>query len=678
MDEQLRAKLQQTGQEHVLTFWERLDTPARQALARQIDQIDLRLIQKLTKTGHAGQAWAELALRAEPPAAFRLADRPRIAAKARRLGQEALAAGQVGLVIVAGGQGTRLGFPHPKGMFPIGPVSQATLFRILLEKTLARSRSAGKAIPVYLMTSPATHDETVEYLARSDNFGVAGGDVIVFCQGTMPAVDARTHKLLLADHGSLSLSPDGHGGLLSAFAGSGALADARRRGLRYLFYVQVDNPLVSIGDPEFLGCHIDSQSEVSTQVVAKRTSREKVGSVVTIDGKLQILEYSDLNPLADEIVDRRTADGSPVFWAGNIAVHIFNLDFFERVADSADGLPFHFARKAVPHVDPASGRQIEPEEPNALKFERFIFDLLPAAARAIVYEVDGETAFAPVKNGPGEATDSPQTVQRQMIALARSWLAEAGAGRCRRAGRNQSLVRPGCGGAGGADSRWIACDRAPLLLLGFFARRFDGLAPPAIRKGTPIMLHAVIMAGGAGTRFWPASRADWPKQLLALVGARTMIQATVDRMTGLVPAERTWIVTNRRLTAAIAEQLPELPAEQILSEPCKRNTAPCIGLAALEVVRHDPDAIMAVMPADHVIRPNGGSGHGDRFRRAPGGRRSAADHHLWHPAHLSGPVVRVCRARNVAAGRPAPAAGGLSGGPFQGKAQGRPRPAISR
>jgi mannose-1-phosphate guanylyltransferase len=119
------------------------------------------------------------------------------------------------------------------------------------------------------------------------------------------------------------------------------------------------------------------------------------------------------------------------------------------------------------------------------------------------------------------------------------------------------------------------------------------------------MLHAVIMAGGAGTRFWPASRADWPKQLLALVGPRTMIQSTADRMAGLIPAERTWVVTNRRLTKAIAEQLSDLAPEQILSEPCKRDTAPCIGLAALEIARDDPQAVMAVMPADHVIRPEG-------------------------------------------------------------------------
>src|SRR5271154_4776565 len=114
------------------------------------------------------------------------------------------------------------------------------------------------------------------------------------------------------------------------------------------------------------------------------------------------------------------------------------------------------------------------------------------------------------------------------------------------------------------------------------------------------MLHAVIMAGGAGPRVSPARRPDWPKQLLALVGPRTMIQSTVDRLAGLVPGERTWVVTNRGLAAAIAEQLPQAGHEQILSEPCKRATAPCIGLSALEIVRHDPAAVMAVMPADHV------------------------------------------------------------------------------
>src|SRR6185436_1366604 len=117
------------------------------------------------------------------------------------------------------------------------------------------------------------------------------------------------------------------------------------------------------------------------------------------------------------------------------------------------------------------------------------------------------------------------------------------------------------------------------------------------------MLHAVIMAGGTGTRFWPASRNDAPKQLLQLVGEATMLRQTVDRLGNLAPNERRLVVTNKRLVGMVREQLPELPAAAVVGEPCKRDTAPCVGLAALLVMRHDPEATMVVMPADHVISP---------------------------------------------------------------------------
>ena len=263
------------------------------------------------------------------------------------------------------------------------------------------------------MTSPATHLETIAYLSENQNFGLPAQDVMVFCQGTMPAVDAQSGKLLLAQRDALSLSPDGHGGLLAAFKRSGAMDDARRRGIQHLFYAQVDNPLVSLCDPLFLGSHIRARSELSSQVVAKRTLRDKVGNVVTIDGRLRIIEYSDLNPLPDNILDRRAMDGSPIFWAGSAAIHIFDLAFLERMANSTNALPFHFASKIVDYFDPATGRQIKPNKPNAIKFERFIFDLLPSAERAIVFEIDWDRAFAPVKNGPGEAFDTRHTVQHR-------------------------------------------------------------------------------------------------------------------------------------------------------------------------------------------------------------------------------------------------------------------------
>jgi UDP-N-acetylglucosamine/UDP-N-acetylgalactosamine diphosphorylase len=415
------------GQEHVLAFWDELDTDQRRHLAAQLRDLRLKELAALFRKADSLLDWAELARRAHAPSAFRLDQRQASISPEQALdrGQQALAAGQVGVILVAGGQGTRLGFDQPKGMFPIGPVSGASLFQILIEKILARARTAGMRIPLYLMTSPATHDDTVDYLAKNENFGLSREDLRIFCQGTMPAVDLGTGRLLMTSKHELALSPDGHGGMLRALATSGCLADIRLRGLRQLFYCQVDNPLVEMCDPEFLGYHLLSSSELSTQVVAKRTSRDKMGNVVSIDGKLQILEYSDLNPLDDEIVERRGADGTSVFWAGNTAIHVFDVALVERIAQSDLGLPFHIARKSVPHVD-ASGERIEPAEPNAVKFERFIFDLLPEARQAIVVEVDEARSFAPLKNASSDERDTPETVRRQMSDLHAGWLRAAG------------------------------------------------------------------------------------------------------------------------------------------------------------------------------------------------------------------------------------------------------------
>jgi UDP-N-acetylglucosamine/UDP-N-acetylgalactosamine diphosphorylase len=422
--DELAGHLSAFDQQHALAFWDDLNEAARERLLAQVAEVDFKQLRELFHGQVVEENWAELARRAHTPPARRLQDQL-TAEQADEAGQRALAAGHAGVVIVAGGQGSRLGFEHPKGMYSIGPVSGASLFQILLEKIAARARVAGMRIPLYLMTSPATHEETVAYLAANERFGLPSEDVKIFCQGTMPAVDAATGRLLLGDKGELALSPDGHGGTLRGLLTSGGLADMRARGLRHLFYCQIDNPLVPMCDPRFLGYHLLAGSEMSTQVVAKKHSREKVGNVVSLDGKLRILEYSDLNPLDDEIVERRAADGSQVFWAGNTACHVFEVAFLERMAASGTALPFHVARKAVSHVDP-QGERVEPREPNAIKYERFIFDLLPEARQSIVVEIDPALTFAPVKNAPGEAYDSPETVRAQMIALHAGWLRAAG------------------------------------------------------------------------------------------------------------------------------------------------------------------------------------------------------------------------------------------------------------
>jgi UDP-N-acetylglucosamine/UDP-N-acetylgalactosamine diphosphorylase len=425
--EELTRRLTKVGQSHLLRFWDELDAAARDRLASQIASVDFEQIAKLCQQGAGTCDWAALARGASPPPAMRLADRAGdggrySAADARKCAIEALRAGKIGVLLVAGGQGSRLGFEHPKGMFRIGPISNAPLLQIHFEKALAAARRYGAAVPIYMMTSPVTHDEQTEFLREHRRFGMPEDDVVLFCQGTMPAVDAASGKLLLASKDSLFLSPDGHGGTVAALEASGAIEHMRRRGIEHLFYLQVDNPLTPICDPAFIGYHLLANSELTSVAIAKQAPRDRLGVFATIDGQMQVIEYSDL---PDDVAEERDASGSLKFWAGSIAVHAFSVAFLERALALKDALPFHIAKKKVPHVDDA-GRQVEPKEPNALKFERFIFDLLPHAKNALVVEFAEAEVFAPLKNAPGAERDTPEYVQQFMIAQHRKWLEAAG------------------------------------------------------------------------------------------------------------------------------------------------------------------------------------------------------------------------------------------------------------
>lgn len=423
MKDQLLATLQPLGQDHLLSFWEQLTEQEQSSLADEIQQIDLELVTSLFRGSEETPDWDSMARRAEPPAAVRLAahDEQELAAM-RRQGEQALQDGRVGMILVAGGQGTRLGFDHPKGMFPIGPISQRTLFQVLIDRLRAVGQRYGKRIPLYVMTSPATDAETAEYFAANQRCGLADEDLKIFCQGVMPAVDAQTGRILQQTRSSLALSPDGHGGMLAAFAGSGCFDDARRRGIDILFYGQIDNPLLQVCDPLLIGCHLATESEMTTQVVPKAHATERVGNVVMIDGRTRIIEYSDL---PDDVAEMRDESGALKLWAGNLAVHVFDVAFLSRMMAESDHLPFHRARKKTGHIDEA-GQQIDPAEPNSIKFEKFIFDLLPAARRATVVESAKEDSFAPVKNAAGASTDTALTAQKAMVERDRGLLGAAG------------------------------------------------------------------------------------------------------------------------------------------------------------------------------------------------------------------------------------------------------------
>jgi UDP-N-acetylglucosamine/UDP-N-acetylgalactosamine diphosphorylase len=412
----LRRRLQEHRQDHVLAWWDRLDDGERRGLLDQLRGLDLDLLRQL------------YARREER---FRLPDPTRIqpvpvtrlggdTGAARRRGEEALRRGEVAALVVAGGQGSRLGFEHPKGMFPVGPVSNKSLFQIHAERVLALGRRYGRPIPLLVMTSDATQAETEPFFREHGRFGLPAEDLTFFKQGTMPALDLATGRLLMEAPGRLFLSPNGHGGTLAALKDQGLLDRLRRRGVRQLFYFQVDNPLVKVADPVFLGQHLEADAEVSSRIVPKEGPEDKLGNMVLIDGRCSMIEYIDL---PRELGEARDEQGRLRIWAGSPAIHIFSLDFLDRVAARYDRLPFHFARKKVPHID-ERGNLVQPAKENALKFEKFIFDVLPLAERWTVVETTRREEFEPLKNATGP--DSPESVRRAISRLAGDWLEAAG------------------------------------------------------------------------------------------------------------------------------------------------------------------------------------------------------------------------------------------------------------
>jgi UDP-N-acetylglucosamine/UDP-N-acetylgalactosamine diphosphorylase len=412
----LLRRLQEHDQTHVLFGWESLSSSQRESLIAQIAAINLKEIGGL----YAGRDDVQAV-----PSEDRIAPLPMIPHDAvtntdRQTGDEMLAHGEVAVLLVAGGQGTRLGFDKPKGMFPIGPVSNKSLFQIHAEKVFALSRRYGKPVPFLMMTSAATHDDTIAYFEEHHYFDLPKTEVHFFRQGTMPAVQLATGKLLLEKPGTLFTSPNGHGGTLTALNDSGLLELMRRRGIQTIFYFQVDNPLVKIAEPAFLGRHKASRSEVSSKAIEKAYPKEKMGVFAQIDRRCGIIEYSDM---PESLLNATDGNEKLLHRAGNPAIHIFDVDFLVRITQGSTRLPFHLARKKVPCLDEA-GEQITPKTENALKFEMFIFDALPLADRWLVLEALRTEEFSPVKNAEG--VDSPATAKRDLTNLAAQWLEQAG------------------------------------------------------------------------------------------------------------------------------------------------------------------------------------------------------------------------------------------------------------
>jgi UDP-N-acetylglucosamine/UDP-N-acetylgalactosamine diphosphorylase len=417
--EEFLSFLEGNNQYHILDHYQRLDLDQKRDFLAGLAGLDLGRAFQLYREFSEEKTFAASPPDIEPAPIIPVPQTPE--EKVRRgeiyrFGESLIQGGQVAVMIVAGGQGTRLGFSGPKGHFPISPVRNKPLFQLFAEAIRTLSLRYRAVIPLLIMTSQETQVQTREFFEGNRFFGLEEAQVHFFNQATLPTLTPQG-KLILKDARRLLTNPDGHGGSLKALYGSGLLQFLKDEGYTELFYCQVDNPLVKIADPVFLGYHRLEKADVSTKVVRRQNLEEKVGIYVRAKGRPAVIEYSDL-PLEDY----RALDGKGniLYWAGNIGIHVFSLAFVEALNRQGFALPYHRAIKDVGGIGP-DGREARM---TAWKFETFVFDSIPLAEKSFCLEVKREEEFAPVKNQTG--IDSPETSREAMNRLFRSWLREAG------------------------------------------------------------------------------------------------------------------------------------------------------------------------------------------------------------------------------------------------------------
>lgn len=413
--ESIIEAFEQMGQGHVFDGFEFLSNEKQIALLQQAGGIDLARMERLLKESVEQKVSDEYLKPVESLQLPRTEIERELWKKAFFRGEEVIRAGRVAAFVVAGGQGTRLGFSGPKGTFVVTPLSHKSLFQVFAEKLLSAQKCYGVVIPWFIMTSEDNHDQTVEFFKLHDQFGLQ--EVHLFKQGQIPAVDFAG-KFILDEQKLLVMSPDGHGGSFRALVNSGAIKRITEMGIDVISYFQVDNPFVSCIDSTFIGFHVDAGSEMSSKMVKKVDPEEKVGLFCKENEVLKVVEYSSAS---EALMNERNSEGDLVFNAGNIAVHLLDRQFAERMGTSFD-FPCHRAEKRIQtlkgNVDSLDSA------PNAIKFEQLIFDALAFSKNSVVMEVAREEEFSPVKNAEGK--DSLQTCIKDQLCQYARWLNRVG------------------------------------------------------------------------------------------------------------------------------------------------------------------------------------------------------------------------------------------------------------
>jgi len=428
------------GQEHLVQFWDDLSQNERELLLDDIEQIDFAEIREIYASSvNASKQLAEEQEEmdiAPVPSECRGSmeqSTPEQRDKYEEYGLRAISNGEVAVLLLAGGQGTRLGVSYPKGMYSVKLQSNKSLFQLQAERLariqrVARERygymKPPRAITWYIMTSENTRDTIIEYFEQNSYFGLNKENIIFFEQGTMPCL-SRDGKILLEQKHRISRSPDGNGGLYKALVKSDIVEDMQRRGIKYVHAYCVDNILIRIADPLFVGFCIEKEADCAAKAVKKVEPDESVGVVCKVNNRYQVLEYSEISHALRNQRDPITGDLT--YNAGNICNHFVTIDFLDEVCKfHQKDLKYHIAEKKIPYVD-EDGVVVKPSNKNGIKLEKFIFDIFPFSRNLAIWEVKRNDEFSPLKNGLNERSDNEVTCRIDLMRQHYRWLQAAGA-----------------------------------------------------------------------------------------------------------------------------------------------------------------------------------------------------------------------------------------------------------
>ena len=394
--------LKMYNQEHIIKLIEKLDEDKKQALVEQISKIDFHQLKELYDNTKK-----EIEIKENKIEPLPYLDKTKLSQEQKetfqRLGEAILEKGEYAVVTMAGGQGTRLGHPGPKGTFKLDVYGKGKyLFEILAENLKEANQKYGRVIPWYIMTSKENNDETIEFMEKHNYFGYDKDSVRFFAQSELPLVDVNG-KLLVGKDMKIKEASDGNGGTYSSLRASGCLAEMKEKGIKWVFIGGVDNALLKMADTILLGMAIDKKVQIASKSIVKANPHERVGVFAKMNGHPKVIEYSEMPEKMAEEVD---SDGELKYGEAHIMCNLYTIEAIEKI--SKETLIYHSAFKKNSYID-ENGKEVIPTEPNSYKFESFIFDAFELFDDIAILRGKREDDFAPVKNKEG--VDSPKTAK---------------------------------------------------------------------------------------------------------------------------------------------------------------------------------------------------------------------------------------------------------------------------